>query len=227
MSYAPFVPLRVFSAFTMLEGAIDPKAIAKHARKLGFPAVALCDRNGLYGAMEFSAACVAAGVQPIIGAFLSIKRPERPDQVPNAYDWIALYAQNEVGYQNLCALVSAAHLDRPDHEPAHVTVEQLAARSDGLIALSGGAEGCITRHFEEGQPDAALTHADLLAQMFKGRFYIELSRRLDPIEGAAEADLIELAHKLDLPLVATNPAFYAEADFHDAHDAMHRQFGLY
>ncbi len=220
MSFAPFVPLRVFSAFTMLEGAIDPKAIAKHARKLGFPAVALCDRNGLYGAMEFSAACLSAGVQPIIGSFLSIKRPERPDQVPNAYDWIALYAQDEVGYQNLCALVSAAHLDRPDHEPAHVTVEQLAARSDGLIALSGGAEGCITRHFEEGQPDAALTHADLLAQMFKGRFYIELSRRLDPIEGAAEADLIELAHKLNLPLVATNPAFYAEADFHDAHDAM-------
>ena len=53
----PYVPLRVFSCFTMLEGAIEPKAIAKHARRLGFPAVALTDRNGLYGAMPFSDAC--------------------------------------------------------------------------------------------------------------------------------------------------------------------------
>ncbi len=220
MSHAPFVPLRVFSAFTMLEGAIDPKAIAKQARKLGFPAIALCDRNGLYGAMEFSAACVSAGVQPIIGTFLALKRPERPDAVPNAYDWIALYAQNELGYENLCKLVSAAHLDRPDHEPAHVTVEKLEEFSAGLIALSGGGEGGIARHFHEGQSDAAWHYADIIAQIFKGRFYIEISRRFDEVEGAAEAELIELAHRLDLPLVATNPAFYAEADFHDAHDAM-------
>ena len=52
MPHAPFVPLRIFSAYTMLEGAIDPKAIAKQARKLGFPAAAICDRNGLYGAMQ-------------------------------------------------------------------------------------------------------------------------------------------------------------------------------
>ncbi len=220
MSFAPFIPLRVFSAYTMLEGAIDPKQLAKHARKLGFPAVALCDRNGLYGAMEFSAACVSAGVQPIIGTFLCILRPERPDAVPNAYDWIALYAQNEAGYSNLCALVSAAHLDRPDHEPAHVTLDQLLGRSDGLICLTGGAEGAIARHFHEGQPDAAYSYADRLAQLFPGRCYIELSRRLNEIEGAAEADLIELAHRLNMPLVATNPTFFAEADFYDAHDAM-------
>ena len=220
MTFAPFVPLRVFSAFTMLEGAIDPKAIAKHARKLGFPAVALCDRNGLYGAMEFSDACVSAGVQPIIGAFLALKRPDRPDAVPAAYDWLALYAQDEAGYNNLCTLVSAAHLDRPDHEPAHVDFDLLAKHADGLICLTGGGEGGIAKHFAEGQPDAAYNYADYVSQIFRDRCYVEISRRLDEIEGAAEPDLIELAHKLGLPLVATNPAFYAEADFHDAHDAM-------
>mgnify|MGYP003296686309 CR=1 FL=1 len=66
----PYVPLRVFSCFTMLEGAIEPKAIAKHAARLGFPAAALVDRNGLYAAMPFGDACFAAGVQPIIGATL-------------------------------------------------------------------------------------------------------------------------------------------------------------
>ncbi|MCW5648093.1 MAG: PHP domain-containing protein, partial [Sphingopyxis sp.] len=75
MAYSPFVPLRVFSSYTMLEGAIEPKAIAKAARERGFPAIAICDRNGLYGAMAFGEACKAAGVQPIVGALLSVARP--------------------------------------------------------------------------------------------------------------------------------------------------------
>src|SRR3990167_5713341 len=75
MAYSPFVPLRVFSSYTMLEGAIEPKAIAKAARERGFPAIAICDRNGLYGAMAFGDACKAAGVQPVVGAMLSVARP--------------------------------------------------------------------------------------------------------------------------------------------------------
>ena len=67
MAYSPFVPLRVFSSYTMLEGAIEPKAIAKAARDRGFPAIAVADRNGLYGVMAFGEACQAAGVQPIVG----------------------------------------------------------------------------------------------------------------------------------------------------------------
>ena len=123
MSFSPFVPLRVFSAFTMLEGAISPKDIAKRAKQLGFPAVALCDRNGLYAAPQISDACKAAGVQPIIGTLLSIARPGRPAGASLVYDWLALYAQDEVGYHNLCALGSAAHLGRPIEEPPHVTLD--------------------------------------------------------------------------------------------------------
>ncbi len=220
MSHAPFVPLRIFSAYTMLEGATDPKDIAKRSRELGFPAAAIVDRNGLYGAMPFSDACKAAGVQPIIGTLLCVMRPERPDTVPPAYDWLALYAQDEVGYHNLCALVSAAHLDRPIEEPAHVTFEQLEGRTDGLIALTGGAEGALCRLLAEDQPHAADGHADMLLQLFPGRLYIEISRRLNPIEGASEPALLDLAYKFNLPLVATNPAFYPEASFHSAHDVM-------
>src|SRR3954464_12009600 len=72
---APYVPLRIFSCYTMLEGAIEPKAIAKQAKKLDFPAVALTDRNGLYAAMAFTEACREAGVQPIIGTLLAVARP--------------------------------------------------------------------------------------------------------------------------------------------------------
>jgi DNA polymerase III subunit alpha len=69
---SPYVPLRILSSFTMLEGAMEPKTIAERAVKLGFPAAALTDRNGLYGAMPFTDACFAKGVQPIIGAMLAV-----------------------------------------------------------------------------------------------------------------------------------------------------------
>lgn len=220
MPHAPFVPLRILSAYSMLEGAIDPKGIAKRARELGFPAAAITDRNGLYGAMEFSQACASAGVQPIIGALLAVSRPDRPDAVAPAYDWLPLYAQDEAGYSNLCALTSAAHLDRPLEEPAHVTFEKLAEHTGGLIALTGGAEGAMARLIAEGQDYAAIGYADRLLQLFPGRVYVEIARTLDPVEGASEGGLIDIAHQLDLPLVATNPANFAEADFHDAHDAM-------
>jgi DNA polymerase-3 subunit alpha len=223
---APYVPLRLFSCYTMLEGAMEPKAIAKQARRLDFPAAALTDRNGLYAVMPYSDACIAEGVQPIVGTLLGVARPGTRggvgdrDAKPPIIDWLPLYAQDETGYGNLCALVSAAHLERPVEEQAHVPFAALEGRTDGLIALTGGGEGALARLLAEGQGSAA---DDLLARLralFPERLYIELSRRGDDTETAAEAALIDLAYARDLPLVATNPASYAEAHFHAAHDAM-------
>lgn len=220
MAHSGFVPLRVFSAFTMLEGAIQPKAIAKRARALGFPAIALTDRNGLYAAMTFGDACKGEGVQPIVGTLLAIARPGQEGEHRPAIDWLPLLAQDPVGYNNLCALVSQAHLGRPIELDAHVTLDFLARHSDGLIALTGGGDGALARMFAEGQAGHALAYADRLHAIFGDRLYIELCRRSDPTEMAAEAALIDLAYDRGWPLVATNPACYAENDFHEAHDAM-------
>jgi DNA polymerase-3 subunit alpha len=220
MPHADFVPLRIFSSFTMLEGAIDPKAITKQARKLGFPAAAITDRNGLYGAMAFSDAAKKDGVQPIIGTMLAVARPGTPDGKPPILDWLALYAQDETGYDNLCALVSAAHLERPVHEDAHVLLSALIGRTDGLIALTAGGEGALARLLADDQKEAADAYADRLEGVFPGRLYIELVRRGDDVEERAEDALIDLAYARDLPLVATNPACFTEAGFHAAHDAM-------
>ncbi|MDQ4087917.1 MAG: DNA polymerase III subunit alpha, partial [Pseudomonadota bacterium] len=216
---APYVPLRIFSCYTMLEGAIDPKSVAKQAKKLDFPAAAVADRNGLYGAMPFTDACFAEGVQPIIATLLAVGRPAR-EGGRFTIDWLPLYVQNEQGYRNLCSLVSAAHLDRPLEEHPHVPLEALAGRTAGLIALTGGGEGALTRLIAEGQTEAALAYLSNLEGLFPNRLYIELSRRGDPAEQAAEAAVIDIAFARDLPLVATNPAAYAEAHFHRAHDAM-------
>jgi DNA polymerase-3 subunit alpha len=114
MAIAPFVPLRVFSAYTMLEGAIEPKAIGKYAKGLGFPAVAITDRNGLYGVMPFEDGCRGVGVQPIMGLMLGLQRPPEYAGGQVVRDWIALYAQDETGYENLCRLTSMAHLENPE-----------------------------------------------------------------------------------------------------------------
>jgi DNA polymerase-3 subunit alpha len=221
MAYSPFVPLRVFSSFTMLEGAIEPKSIAKAARERGFPAVAICDRNGLYGAMAFGDACKAAGVQPIVGIFLSVARPgPRLANGAPQIDWLALYAQDEAGYDNLCALVSAAHLGRPVEQDPHVPLSALAGKTDGLICLTGGGEGALARLLAGEQKTAANDYVEQLEALFAGRLYIELSRRGDATEKAAEAALIDLAYARALPLVATNPANFVEPQFHPAHDAM-------
>ncbi|MBL9071138.1 MAG: DNA polymerase III subunit alpha [Sphingopyxis sp.] len=221
MAYSPFVPLRVFSSFTMLEGAIEPKAIAKAARERGFPAIAVADRNGLYGVMAFGEACKAAGVQPIVGAFLSVARPgQRLASGAPMIDWLALYAQDETGYNNLCALVSSAHLDRPVEQEPHVTLADMAGRTEGLLCLTGGGEGALARLLAGEQKTAADDYVEQLEALFADRLYVELARRGDATEMAAEAALIDLAYSRALPMVATNPASFVEPQFHAAHDAM-------
>ena len=216
MAFAPFVPLRVLSSYSMLEGAIDPKAIAKLAKDRGFPAIAICDRNGLYGAVMFAGACKNAGVQPIVGTLLGVARDSEGKQV----DYLPLFAQNEAGYDNLCHLVSKAHLERPLELEPHVGLDDLEGHADGLIALTGAGEGALTRLLAEQQSPAAEALCDRLQRLFHGRLYIELARGGDEVCERAEEALIDMAYARDLPLVATNPANFAEPHMHRAHDAM-------
>lgn len=97
MAHNPFVHLRAFSAYTILDGAMEPAAIGAAAKERGFPAVALCDRIGLFASMAFDDGCRAQGVQPITGCFLRIARPGSADADKPALDWVALYAQDAQG----------------------------------------------------------------------------------------------------------------------------------
>ncbi len=199
---------------------MEPAAIGVAAKERGFPAVALCDRIGLFASMAFDDGCRAQGVQPITGCFLRVARSGSGDADKPVLDWVALYAQDAEGYENLCKLVSASHLDRPSELDAHVTMEKLGMHSAGLIALTGGGEGALARLIAEEQQSEAEAYLSSLQQYFPGRLYIELSRREDPVEMAAEAGLIALAMDRNIPLVATNPSCFSEPDFHEAHDAM-------
>ena len=198
---------------------MEPKTIADRAAKLGFPAIAVTDRNGLYGVMPFSDACIAKGVQPIVGTMLAVARPPELGG-EGGIDWLILLAKDEQGYANLCKLVSSAHLDRPIEQDPHVPFASLDGQSDGLIALTAGGEGPLARLIADGQRDKADAYLQRLQALFPDRLYVEISRRSNGIEEAAEEALIELAFARGLPLVATNPAAYPDPSFHAAHDAM-------
>ena len=117
-------------------GAIDPKAAAKLAKERQFPAAAICDRNGRYGAPAFAQACKGAGVQPIVGTFLAVVRRGAVSQgQERPIHWLALFAQSEEVWLNLCDLVSRAHLGRPLEMDAHVELDSLRGHTDGLICL--------------------------------------------------------------------------------------------
>jgi DNA polymerase-3 subunit alpha len=203
----------------MLEGAIQPEALAKAARQLKFPAIGLVDRANMFAAMDFSAAAKDQGVQPVIGALLPIERPGSATLHNRAViDWLALYAQDDAGYANLIALVSDSHLGAEVAGDPVLTLDQLAGRSDGLICLTGGADGALARLLAEGQSADAI--ADRLEALFAGRLYIEIARSGDAIEQKSEAGLLKLAEARGLPIVGTAPVKFLTPDMHEAHDVL-------
>ncbi|OSZ70510.1 DNA polymerase III subunit alpha [Sphingomonas sp. IBVSS1] len=219
MAHAGFVPLRCHSAYSMLEGAIQPETLAKLARQLGFPAIGLADRANMFAAMDFSAAAKDQGVQPIIGALLPIERPGSATLHNRALvDWLALYAQDQAGYTNLIALVSDAHLAAATPGDPLLTLDQLEGRTDGLICLTGGADGALARLAAEGQDMEGM--AARLIALFPGRLYVEIARSADPIEQRSEAALLRLAEAHGLPIVGTAPVKYRDAGMHEAHDVL-------
>jgi len=218
---AGFVHLRVRSAYSVLEGAIKAEQVGPMAAGLGMPAVALTDRANLFGALEFSVDTKEAGVQPIVGCSLPVTGigegpPQRWARVPT----LVLLAQNEAGYRNLMALSSAAYLEIGEAAEPGVPWSKVAAMSEGLILLSGGPDGPIDPLFAAGRATDAGAALAEMARVFGHRFYIELQRHGSASEAAVEPGLVAFAYDNDIPLVATNDAYFADAAMYEAHDAL-------
>ena len=225
MTHADFVHLRVRSAYSLLEGAIRIDRLVETCRAWRMPACAIADRGNMFGALAFSEECRAAGVQPIIGCDLGIgEGTERPGQHSPAPSWLLLLAQDEAGYRNLMALTSEAFLEGGTGNGGGgqplVTLDALAARSDGLLALTGGPAGPVGRLLVDGQIKAAHELLSRLGAIFPDRLYVELMRHGLAEEEQIEPHLIALADELDLPLVATNDAYFLRAETYEAHDAL-------
>jgi error-prone DNA polymerase len=225
-----YVELHACSAFSFLRGASFPEQLAERAAELELPAVALLDRNGVYGAQRFSVACREQGVRPIIGSCLTM---EDGSDLP-------LLVENKTGYKNLCGLLTEAHL-RSEKGTCEVRWKEVATFREGLIALlCPGRTGCqpvaagslpaaahgTTRRARKGLRETPAnnglaarpprkqkeldTHAERLLDLFgRDRVYVELQRHLVRGEERTNRALIDLAEQHRLPLLATNGVQHA------------------
>ena len=223
-AYAPFVHLRVHSAYSMSEGAIKIPKLVDLCVAQQMPAVALTDTRNLFGALEFSSACAKAGVQPIVGCQLSVRREDQPTghgggRLPEP-DAIVVLVQNAAGYQNLLKLTSKAFLQTDSGETPQISWDDLATWNEGLIALTAGPAGTVGRHLLDSQRSKAEETLARLKRIYPGRLYVELMRHGLAVENRIEPAMIELAYAHDVPLVATNEAFFADAGMFEAHDAL-------
>ncbi|HUB95067.1 MAG TPA: DNA polymerase III subunit alpha, partial [Stellaceae bacterium] len=223
MPIADFIHLRTHSAYSLSSGAIKVKALVTLAKSHAMPAVAMTDSGNLFGALEFAIAAREAGVQPIIGCELALRRADSEGRLagrPASPDWVLLLVRNETGYRNLLKLVSRAFLETPAGEEPQLSLAALDGHADGLLLLTGGPRGPVGRLIAEGQAAAAEAMLLRLAARFPGALYVELMRHGLAGEDRIEAPLIELALKHDLPLVATNDVFFADPGYYEAHDAL-------
>ncbi|MCK5545987.1 MAG: DNA polymerase III subunit alpha, partial [Rhodospirillaceae bacterium] len=224
-SHSNFVHLRVHSAYSLLEGAIQPKDIVSLCLDAQMPGVAVTDTNNLFGALEFSFAAADKGVQPIIGCQLSLERtdakqPQAKNHREPDPDQIVLLVQNDIGYRNLLKLFSRAYLESDDAEDPKVSIDDLKNHSAGLILLTGGVKGPVGRLLLDGQNEDAKQMLENLASIFPENIYVELQRHGLRDEDAIEGRMIDLAYDLDIPMVATNEVFFSNKEMFDAQDAL-------
>jgi DNA polymerase-3 subunit alpha len=218
----PFIHLRVHTAYSLAEGAIKLKDLAKRCRELDMPAVAITDTANLFGALEFSIGCAESGIQPIIGCQINLRRSSSSSSnlKPLEPDQLILIVRNEEGYRNLLHLVSDSYLRDHAGELPQISLEDLKIRSAGLIALTGGPAGPVGRLIAANQRAAAEDILKSLKEIFPDSLYVELMRHGTLIEEQVEPTLIELAYEYDIPLVATNEVFFNEPEMYEAHDAL-------
>jgi len=204
-----FIHLRNHSEYSLAEGALRIKQMVDLCVENNMPALAITDSGNLFGIMEFSKACASKGIQPIIGCEIYAEGSK-----------LVLYAKNAAGYQNILKLVSQSFLESSSPHEASLDLVEIEQHSEGLLCLTAGVDGELAKLLAQGENKAAELFAERLKSIFPERLYIELNRHGLESEKKVEKPLIEMAHKLDIPLIATNNCFFANDDMYEAHDAL-------
>jgi error-prone DNA polymerase len=227
-----YVELHCHSAFSLLDGAASPEALAQRAAALGLPALALTDHDDLGGAIRFAQAAHAAGITPITGAELTIEVPVTGPQVPDDLPGdpldealgvrrhhLTLLAETRDGYGNISTLITRARMDRSRGTPG-VSLELLARHAEGVIALTGCPRGWVPWHAARGDERAARAALGTLHDVFGDRLVVECWDHGLPEERATSARLIALAGAAGLPWVVTNDVHYARVEDRIVHDVL-------
>jgi DNA-directed DNA polymerase III PolC len=199
--------LHSHSCYSFLSGIPSPAQLAQAAAAEDMASLALTDQHGLTGAIEFYDACRSAGVRPILGLELPVAAP--PNGFESGIDPLVLLAMDMPGWAGLCRLSSALQAN-PERDPARgLPFDDLAAHTSGLICLTGGARGLLTRIVAGEQESAAAHYLHRLHELFADRLYVMLERHSPAARDDARVDrLAALARRLALPVAAAHDIHY-------------------
>ena len=217
---ADFVHLHVHSEYSLLDGMSRIKDLPVRAKELGMKAIALTDHGVMYGAVDFYKECKKNDIKPIIGCEVYVAPHSRFDKEAgrdNGYNHLILLAKNKTGYQNLSKLVSLSFVEGFYYKP-RIDLEILEKYSEGLICLSACLAGSLSQAIIQGNMEKAEEIALWHKRVFKDDYYIEIQHNGLRQQIMINQKLIQLARKLDIPLVATNDAHYLKKEdsyFHE------------
>ena len=226
MSAPKFVHLRVHSAYSLSEGAILVPKLIHYMHDNNIPAIAITDTANLFCGKALSKYASDEGVKPILGTQFFLRNPDADDLLKSKGrviepDKIIILVMNETGYKNLMHLMKRSYLDNPPKgERAQLKMSDLEELNEGLICLTGGWEGQAGRLLLENRKDEAEANIVKLHEIFGNRLYMEISRIGLEQEKKTEDTFIDWAYKYNIPLVATNEAYFMNADMYEAHDAL-------
>ena len=209
-----FVHLHIHSEFSLLDGANRIKDLPVRAKELGMKAMAITDHGVMYGAIDFYKACKKEGIKPIIGCEVYVAPRSRLNKEPNIdnrYNHLILLAKNQQGYQNLSKLVSIGFTEGYYYKP-RIDLEVLEKYHEGLICLSACLAGAVNQALLNGQNEKAEEIALWHKKVFGEDYYIEIQNNGIKEQVLANQKLVQLARKLDIPLVATNDAHYLKRE---------------
>ncbi|MFO7728994.1 MAG: DNA polymerase III subunit alpha [Desulfonatronovibrio sp.] len=213
-----FTHLHCHTEYSLLDGAIRINDLCSRAVDLGMPAAAITDHGNLFGALTFYLTARKFGIKPIIGCEVYIAHKHHTDNERLRYH-LVLLAMNNAGYKNLIKIVSTGWLKGFYYKP-RVDKQILKDHSEGLIALSACLQGEVQHSMRKSGFEKARECAGQYADIFPGRFYLELEANGMPEQKDVNEKLIELSGKTGLPLVATNDCHYLHADDVEAHDTL-------
>lgn len=213
-----YVELHSCSAFSFLEGASLPEDLIAEAARLEMPAIALLDRDGVYGSPRFHMAATKAGIRAHVGAEISLEglgtQAALPKWIPNRIPprpvRLALLVEDRKGYQNLCRLITRYKLREKEKGTGTATLDDVAECAEGLVCLTGGEEGVLAASLSEGGETKARFDIENLVSIFgKRNVFVEVQRHFDPAEEDRIEAAVEIAASVHLSLLATNGVRYA------------------
>ncbi len=217
-----FVHLHNHSDYSLLDGAMKTKVMAKRAAELGQPALALTDHGNMFGAVEFYLACKSQGVKPILGteAYITADRHNRTSDKANKSYHMVLLAKNETGYRNLIRLSSLGYLEGFYYRP-RIDHDLLAQHSEGIVGLSACMSGEPNFHLRSGNVKAAIAAANMYKDILgQDNYFLEIQNHGIEEEATIRQLMPQVAEATGCGLVATNDCHFLDRAHHEAHDIL-------